>query len=159
MRPLCPGLHVIVLDLLLLFWLSRAKGEGDGLGAKQTHPSTAYLTAFPISPQDWVRSGFGRRLRWRRLHHSRRRCSGLRWRLRPNRWVGRDWPTNRTDAPRFDGRSGFLTLLSERTGAAMRHPSTVEDAHRAVLFRSSFLCRQGMTSRTAYRSIGLQRKI
>ena len=50
MRPLCSGVHLRGLGFLLLFWLNRAKGEVDGLCAKQTHPSTADLTAFPISP-------------------------------------------------------------------------------------------------------------
>jgi len=65
MRPLCSGLQVIVADRLVLFCLKRAKGEGDGLCAQQMNPSTAQLTAWPIAPQDWVRSGLRRRL-WRR---------------------------------------------------------------------------------------------
>src|SRR5713101_3831543 len=66
MRPLCSGLQVIVADRLVLFWLKRAKGEVDGLCAQQTNPSTAQVTAWPISPQDWVRSGLGRWLPQRR---------------------------------------------------------------------------------------------
>src|SRR6266566_4887637 len=65
MRPLCSGLQVIVADRLVLFWLQRAKGEVDSLCAQQMHPSTPKVTAWPIAPQDWVRSGLRRRL-WRR---------------------------------------------------------------------------------------------
>src|SRR5207244_3599545 len=116
---------------------------------KQPHPSTAELTAFPISPKNWVRSRLGRRWRSRRRNRHRPSFNGLKGRLSPKRGVGREGPKNGADASRFDGRGRFLTLPSEGTGAAMAQTSTVQDTHRAVLFRSSLLCRQGMTSRTA----------
>src|SRR5450631_1165897 len=57
---LCSGLQVSVLGLHPLFELYRAKGKGDGLCTKQTRPSTADGTAWPITPKKRMRS------RWRK---------------------------------------------------------------------------------------------
>jgi len=62
----------------IIFWFRRTFGESDGFCAKQTNPTAAYLTAFPISPKDWIRSELGRRLREWRLKHGWWDISGLR---------------------------------------------------------------------------------
>src|SRR5579884_907187 len=71
MCPLCSGLQITVADRWV-FWLRSTKREMDCLCAKHTHPSTAELTARPISPKDRVKSGL--RSCWRGL--SRDGCGG-----------------------------------------------------------------------------------
>src|SRR5438067_10267043 len=110
MRPLCSGLHVLASDRHGLFWVKRTKEKVDRLCAKQTHPSTAKVRAWPISPKDRVRS---RRL-WRGLSHRRASLTRVSRGLSRNGCGGLDGPTNGTHLPWLKSRGGFLTLHAIR---------------------------------------------
>ena len=133
MRTLRAGLSLWRFALVFLLRLQRSRRKHDGLRTKQLDPPTPDATAWPITPKDWERSGFGRKLRWKRLKHRRRRCR--------NRCVGRGGPYNGTHLPRLERRCGFLTLRSQRAGTAMARASAVDHAHRAIPLRSALLHR------------------
>jgi hypothetical protein len=123
MCPLCSRLRGKVqcfLWCLHLFESHKTTGEIDGLGTKQTNPSQANLTAFPISPQHRSKS------RWWLKQE--------RWRNDRVRWGRTDRPEDRTDPPWFERRSCFLTLRFEQTGTTIAQTSTVENAQRAIGF-------------------------
>ena len=58
MRPLCSGLHVMLLNILSRHVLNRAKGKPNGLCAEQMEPASPDLTALPIAPKHWARKGW-----------------------------------------------------------------------------------------------------
>lgn len=139
------GLHVLAGGRQVHFRWKGARGQLDGLCARQTHPSTTKLTPRPVPPKDRVNSevrdtAFDRRqpLRGR---------GGDRWegkRLSRNRSTGFNRPKNSTDLPGFARRSSFLTLDTKRAGTTMSDASAVDHADRAVAFRSALLYAQGM---------------
>jgi|SRR5712692_1023636 len=147
MCSLCSTLHVLILSVLFLLWLSRARGEDDGLCTEQTKPPTPYLTAFPISPEHRVRSWRGKRLK---------RC---RWRVSQNRWGGSDGKDHGTDPSRFlRGCSVFLTKRAERTATTMTNTRCIQEAYGAIPLKSALLRIEGVICWTAQGSIGLDRK-
>ena len=109
--PMCavgPGLHILWLKTLSSDMLSWAKGEQNGLRAKQMDPSSPYLTPLPICPKDWVR----------KCRLIRRGFIGCR--LIRREGSGRAWSENSTHPSRLDGRGTvFLTLCTQRARAAM----------------------------------------
>jgi hypothetical protein len=133
MRTLSSGVSLWRFALVFLLPLQPSRWKHDGLRTKQLDPPTPDGTAWPITPQDWERSGCGRKLRWKRLKHRRRRCR--------NRCVRRERPNHRTNLPWLDSRRGFLALRSQRTRTAMAKTSTVDHAHRAIPLRSALLHR------------------
>src|SRR6266516_5757501 len=142
MCALCAGLSLRRFAVLFLLPLKHLRRKNDGLRTKQLEPATPDGTAWPITPQDWERSGFGGKLRWKRLKHRRRSLNGGRWRRCRKRCVGRDRPNHRTDAD-----AGLLVVADSwhcaepRTRTAMARASTVDHAHRAIALRSALLHR------------------
>jgi hypothetical protein len=141
MRALCSGLSLWWLAVFFLLQLKHLRRKNDGLRTKQLDPPTPDGAAWPITPQDWERSGFGRRWRWERLKQHRWSFNGGRWRSCRSRCVGRGGPNHRTDLPWLAGRRGFLTLRSKRTGTAMARASAIHNAQRAIALRSALLHR------------------
>jgi hypothetical protein len=137
MRTLCSVLSLWHYAVLFLLRVNPLRGKNDGLRTKQLKPPTPDGTAWPITPQDWERSGFGRR--WERL--TQHQWSFGRWRRGRSRCGGCGGPNNGTDLPRLLRCCGFLTLISKRTGTAMTCASTIDHAYRAVALRSALLQR------------------
>src|SRR5713101_4338676 len=82
--------------------------------------------------------------------------------MRRRRRIGLGWvdrPENGTDPSRLAGRFLFLTLLAQRARTAVTDACSIQQAQGAVPFESALLRVEGMTSRTAQRSIRLERKI
>src|SRR6266487_408671 len=71
MCALCAGLSLRRFAVLFLLPLKHLRRKNDGLRTKQLEPPTPDGTAWPITPQDWERSGFGRGWRWERIKHHR----------------------------------------------------------------------------------------
>ena len=92
-RTLCSGLSLWHYAVLFLLRVNPLRGKNDGLRTKQLKPPTPDGTAWPITPQDWERSGFGRR--WERL--TQHQWSFGRWRRGRSRCGGCGGPNNGTD--------------------------------------------------------------
>jgi len=141
MRALCSGLSLWWLAVFFLLQVKHLRRKNDGLRTKQLDPPTPDGAAWPITPQDWERSGFGRRWRWERLKQHRWSFNGERWRSCRSRCVGRGGPNNSTDLPWLERGGGFLTLRSKKAGTTMARASPVDHAYRAVTLRSALMHR------------------
>jgi len=118
MRTLCSGLSLWHYAVLFLLRVNPLRGKNDGLRTKQLKPPTPDGTAWPITPQDWERSGFGRR--WERL--TQHQWSFGRWRRGRSRCGGCGGPNNGTDLPRLRALLWLLDtdLEENRDGNDMR---------------------------------------
>jgi len=102
-RTLCSGLSLWHDAVLFLLRVNPLRGKNDGVRTKQLKPPTPDGTAWPITPQDWERSGFGRR--WERL--TQHQWSFGRWRRGRSRCGGCGGPNNGTDPD-----AGFFAVVA-----------------------------------------------
>jgi hypothetical protein len=93
-----------------------------GFGADHFQPMAPDMAAWPIAP-----------------HHReiRGRLRGDDQRWRGEHLVGRDRPKNGADLPWFERRGGLLAVVSKRTRTAMAQTSAIDNAQRAIPFRSA----------------------
>jgi hypothetical protein len=113
------------------------RGDGDRLGAQQTHECASGRRPTPITPQD--------RLRWGS------KLTGPLWRWR---WPFH-WPYDSAHAAGPLGL-GPLTLMPHSTPTAIGQSCCVEDAHCAVAFRAACLGIERVPCWTAQRAIWLR---
>jgi hypothetical protein len=97
--------------------------------AHELHAGTPMCSAAPIAPEEWGRT---KRERMQEHAHLARLCRGVAF---------------------------PLTLLAERTRAAIANTSRIHHAHTSVSFPTPLLDSKRLPCRTPERSIGLERKV